>query len=581
LWSNETETSRKQDQKLETRNPKPKTNHMQASTDFQLIARQTGQLIMPEVILTLFACAALVLDVMLPRDRKRIVAWLSLAGVGFAIVSLGMLYFAAGGSSLTARTGFFDMIVIDSYAVVFKLIFLIGAGLSILLSIKYLDIEDEQRGEYYALILFAVVGMMFMASGIDLLSLFISLELMAISVYILVGFFKRDKRSNEASMKYFLLGAFSSGVLLYGISMIYGLTGTTNLANIAAALPKVIALQTLEASSGTIFIDQRYLLLMSVILMAAGMFFKVAVVPFHMWAPDAYEGAPTSITAFMSVGVKAASFAMFGRLFLYGLPGLRSTMAGDPANNIASLPGWALLLGIAAAITIVWGSLGALTQQNTKRLLAYSSISHAGFTLLGLVAGNQTGYTGFIIYLFVYTVMNLGVFGCIIALRRRGIAGDRIDDFNGLMGKAPWLTVMMTIFLLSLGGIPPTAGFIGKLWLFMGLVETGNPWLIRLAILASVMTVVSLFYYLRFVVAMYIKPETETQPVKLAPSLQVVLGIAALFIILVGIFPQRIIGLTQKAASSEGITVEQKAVKGTEVPAAPAPARRPAPAPPR
>ena len=554
---------------------------MQASPDLQVIARQTGQLIMPEVILTLFACAALVLDVMLPRDRKRIVAWLSLAGVGFSLVSLGVLYFSAGGGSLTARNGFFDMIVIDSYAVVFKLIFLIGAGLTILLSIKYLDIEDEQRGEYYALILFSVVGMMFMASGIDLLSLFISLELMAISVYILVGFFKRDKRSNEASMKYFLLGAFSSGVLLYGISMIYGLTGTTNLANIAAALPKVIAIGELQVNGGTIFIDQRYLLLMSVILMAAGMFFKVAVVPFHMWAPDAYEGAPTSITAFMSVGVKAASFAMFGRLFLYGLPGLRGTMAGDPANNVAALPGWALLLGIAAAVTIVWGSLGALTQQNTKRLLAYSSISHAGFTLLGLVAGNQTGYTGFIIYLFVYTVMNLGVFGCIIALRRRGIIGDRMDDFNGLMGKAPWLTVMMTIFLLSLGGIPPTAGFVGKLWLFMGLVQTGNPWLIRLAILASVMTVVSLFYYLRFIVAMFIKPETETQPVKLAPSLQVVLGVAALFIILVGIFPQRIIGLTQKAASSQGITVEQKTVPGAETPAPPPPARRPTPAPPR
>jgi NADH-quinone oxidoreductase subunit N len=364
--------------------------------------------------------------------------------------------------------------------------------------------------------------------------------------------------------------------------MIYGLTGTTNLANIAAALPKVIALQTIESNNGPIFIDQRYLLLMSVILMAAGMFFKVAVVPFHMWAPDAYEGAPTSITAFMSVGVKAASFAMFGRLFLYGLPGLRSTMAGDPANNIAALPGWALLLGIAAAITIVWGSLGALTQQNTKRLLAYSSISHAGFTLLGLVAGNQTGYTGFIIYLFVYTVMNLGVFGCIIALRRRGIIGDRMDDFNGLMGKAPWLTVMMTIFLLSLGGIPPTAGFVGKLWLFMGLVETGNPWLIRLAILASVMTVVSLFYYLRFIVAMFIKPETETQPIKLAPSVQVVLAVAALFVILVGIFPQRIIGLTQKAASSQGITVEQKTVTGAETPTATPPARRPnTPPPPR
>src|SRR6185295_8705186 len=368
--------------------------------------------------------------------------------------------------------------------------------------------------------------------SVDLLSLFISLELMAIPVYILVGYLKRDKKSNEASMKYFLLGAFSSGVLLYGVSMVYGLTGSTNLSRIAAALP------TVAVSNFNLFgtpADMRYLVLMAMILMAAGMFFKVAVVPFHMWAPDAYEGAPTSITAFMSVGVKAASFAMFGRLFLYGLPGLRSTMAGDPANNIAALPGWALLLGIAAAITIVWGSLGALTQQNTKRLLAYSSISHAGFTLLGLVAGNQTGYTGFIIYLFVYTVMNLGVFGCIIALRRRGITGDRMDDFNGLMGKAPWLAVMMTIFLLSLGGIPPTAGFVGKLWLFMGLVESGNPWLIRLAILASVMTVVSLFYYVRFIVAMFINQETEKQPVKLAPSVQVVLAVAALFVILVGI----------------------------------------------
>ena len=208
---------------------------------------------------------------------------------------------------------------------------------------------------------------------------------------------------------------------------------------------------------------------MSMILMAAGMFFKVAAVPFHMWAPDAYEGAPTSITAFMSVGVKAASFAMFGRLFLYGLPDLRGSIAGDAANDIPGLPGWAVLLGIVSAITIVWGNLGALTQNNTKRLLAYSSISHAGYTLLGLIAGNQTGYTGFVIYLFIYTIMNLGVFGCIIALRRRGIVGDRMEDLNGLMKKAPWLTVMMTIFLLSLGGIPPTAGFIGKFYLFAGL----------------------------------------------------------------------------------------------------------------
>jgi NADH-quinone oxidoreductase subunit N len=525
---------------------------MLQATDFTTIARQAAQFIMPEGIMTLFACAALVLDVMLPRDRKRVVAWVSLAGVGFAFISLWILYtdIVTKGAP---RTAFFDMIVLDSYAVVFKSIFLIGAALSILLSMKYLDIEGEQRGEYYSLILFSVIGMMFMASGVDLLTLFISLELMAVSTYILVGYFRRDQKSNEASMKYFLLGAFSTGVLLYGISMVYGLTGSTNLAAIAEALPKVMTVDVIKGATGDTIVDQRYLLLMSMILMAAGMFFKVAAVPFHMWAPDAYEGAPTSITAFMSVGVKAASFAMFGRLFLYGLPDLRATIAGDATHNTPALPGWALLLGVVAAITIVWGNLGALTQPNTKRLLAYSSISHAGYTLLGLIAGNQTGYTGFVIYLFIYTIMNLGVFGCIIALRRQGIVGDRMEDFNGLMKKAPWLTVMMTIFLLSLGGIPPTAGFIGKFYLFAGLIETGNPWLVRLAILAVVMSVVSLYYYIRFIRAMYIEGETEPQPVTLAPSLRVALVAAAVLVLYLGVFPQRLISFTQKAGMSPGL----------------------------
>jgi NADH-quinone oxidoreductase subunit N len=445
------------------------------------------------------------------------------------------------------------MIVVDNYAVVFKLIFLVGAGLSILLSLRYLDAENEQRGEYYSLILFSVVGMMFMASGVDLLTLFISLELMAISVYILVGFLKRDQKSNEASMKYFLLGAFSSGVLLFGISLIYGLTGTTNLAGIAKALPIVASSSFNPMNISSSAPDMRYLLLMSMILMAAGMFFKVAAVPFHMWAPDAYEGAPTSITAFMSVGVKAASFAMFGRIFLYGLPDLRGTMAGDQAQRIVALPGWALLLGVIAAITIVWGNIAALTQPNTKRLLAYSSISHAGYTLLGLIAGNKTGYTGFVIYLLIYTVMNLGVFGCLIALRRKGIAGDRMDDLNGLMKKAPGLTVLMTIFLLSLGGIPPTAGFIGKFYLFAGLIESGNPWLVRLAILAVLMSAVSLYYYIRFIKAMYIDAETEPEPVHVGAPLQVALAIAAILVIYIGVFPQRFIDLSQKAATSQGI----------------------------
>jgi NADH-quinone oxidoreductase subunit N len=255
----------------------------------------------------------------------------------------------------------------------------------------------------------------------------------------------------------------------------------------------------------------------------------------------------------MSVGVKAASFAMFGRIFLYGLPDLRGTMAGDPAQQIVALPGWALLLGVVAAITIVWGNIAALTQPNTKRLLAYSSISHAGYTLLGLIAGNKTGYTGFVIYLLIYTVMNLGVFGCLIALRRKGIAGDRMDDLNGLMKKAPGLTVLMTIFLLSLGGIPPTAGFIGKFYLFAGLIETGNPWLVRLAILAVLMSAVSLYYYIRFIKAMYIDAETEPEPVQVGAPLQVALAIAAILVIYIGVFPQRFIDLSQKAATSQGL----------------------------
>jgi NADH-quinone oxidoreductase subunit N len=529
---------------------------IQATTDFETILRQATQMIIPETILTIFACAALVVDVMLPRARKRAVAWVSLAGVGFSLISLYFTY-ANTVAKGAAPTGFFNMIVIDSYAVVFKLMFLVGAALSILLSIKYLDEEGEQRGEYYSLVLFSVVGMMFMASGIDLLTLFISLELMAISVYILVGYLKRDQRSNEASMKYFLLGAFSSGVLLYGISMIYGLTGSTNLANIAKALPIVATTNWAPLGQPA---DMRYLAMLAIVLMAAGMFFKVAAVPFHMWAPDAYEGAPTSITAFMSVGVKAASFAMFGRLFLYGLPDLRGVIEGNEANAIPAIPGWAVLLGVVSAITIVWGNLGALTQTNTKRLLAYSSISHAGYTLLGLIAANETGYTGFIIYLFIYTIMNLGVFGCIIALRRKGIAGDRLEDLNGLMRKAPMLTVMMTIFLLSLGGIPPTAGFIGKFYLFAGLIETGNPWLVRLALLAVLMSVVSLYYYIRFIRAMYIEEESEPQPVRLSPPLQTALAVAALFVIFIGVYPQPLIRVTQMAARSQGLkTYDYKA----------------------
>ncbi|HYX27859.1 MAG TPA: NADH-quinone oxidoreductase subunit N, partial [Pyrinomonadaceae bacterium] len=266
------------------------------------------QLIAPELIITIAACAALVMEVILPYKLGKWTAYFSLAGIAFALISLGAQFVAMGGTfrfnslgALTPADGFFGMVHIDGFALIFRAIFLIAAALAIAISIRYLDIEREQHGEYYSLILFATVGMMFLGAGYDLISLYIALELMALTFYVLVAFTKRDRRSNEAGMKYFLLGAFSSGILLYGMSVVYGLTGSTNLGEIGRNLNGVTEL--------------RPLLLIGMIALAAGLFFKVAAVPFHMWAPDAYEGAPTSVTAFLSTGSKAASFALYARIF--------------------------------------------------------------------------------------------------------------------------------------------------------------------------------------------------------------------------------------------------------------------------
>ena len=497
---------------------------------------QARDILMPEMILTVFGCVALVLAVVLPRDRQRFVAYATLAGVALTAVSLLSLYIVHAGA--LPMVGFSRMFVIDGFALVLKALFLVALAVSTALSIRFLDIEGEQRGEYYALMTFATVGMMCLASGNDLLSLYIALELMALSVYVLVGFTRRSRESNEASMKYFLLGSFSSAILLYGMSLLYGMTGSTNLGDIAHALPALTAIPRAGAA------DVRYLLLISACLLAAGMFFKIAAAPFHMWAPDAYEGAPTPVTAFMSVGVKAASFALFARLFLDGIPGLRSLGDGAPGG----LPGWGVLLAIAAAITMTWGNVGALTQRNAKRLFAYSAVSHSGFLLLGLVAGNRTGYTGLVIYLAVYVAMNLGAFGVLITLHRRGIVGDRLEDFAGLAQRAPGLAAAMTLFLLSLGGIPPTAGFVGKFYVFYGLIETGDPWLARLALLAVLNTVLSAYYYLQFVKGMFMGDPSEDAPAyATSPSLWAATGLAAVVTLGVGVYPQPVISMSERA----------------------------------
>ena len=513
---------------------------LQANTT-SLINIADLQLIAPELILTACACVALVMEVILPYRKSKLTAYFSLIGVALAFISLGVQWSYMGPT--LPFTGFYGMVRIDGVALLFKAIFLVAAGLAIGISTRYLDIEGEQHGEYYSLILFATVGMMFMACGYDLISLYVSLELMALTFYVLVAFTKREKRSNEAAMKYFLLGAFSSGVLLYGMSLLYGVAGSTNLADISAKINELMpniqnAIQAAQVA-GTKpdqIADLRPLLLLAMIALGAGLFFKVAAVPFHMWAPDVYEGAPTSVTAFLSTGSKAASFVLYWRIFSEALAGMRAD--------------WAPLLGLVAAITIMVGNWAAVTQENSKRLLAYSSISNAGYLLLGLVAHNLYGLIGLVVYLFVYTLMNMGAFGIIISLRRRGIIGDNVDDLTGLGQKAPVMAAMMSIFMLSLGGLPVTGGFIGKYFLFGGLLQRGRTdgkyWYYVLAVWAIINTVVSFYYYFRFIKVMYLGDRiADNKPLALSPALQTALVVSVIGILAIGVYPHPLIKVTQ------------------------------------
>src|SRR6266498_601323 len=507
---------------------------------FLLQANTTGlfnwadlQLIVPELILTVCACVALVMEVVLPYRKSKLIAYFCLVGVALAAVSVWVQFWIS--RDVLPLDGFFGMIRIDGFALIFQSIFLIGAALAIAISTRYLDIEGEQHGEYYALVLFATVGMMFLGCGFDLITLYISLELMALTFYVLVAFTKREKRSNEAAMKYFLLGAFSSGVLLYGMSLLYGIAGSTNLGEIGQSVAVIAG--TMGGPEEAQGVSLRPMLLLGMIALAAGLFFKIAAVPFHMWAPDAYEGAPTSVTAFLSTGSKAASFALYARIFVEALPSIRTD--------------WAPLLGLVAAITIMVGNWAAVTQENSKRLLAYSSISNAGYLLLGLVAGNIYGYIGLLIYLLVYTLMNMGAFGIIISLRRRGIIGDNVDDMTGLAHKAPGMAAMMAVFMLSLGGLPVTGGFIGKYFLFGGLLQRGKAdgrsWYYWLAGWAIINTVVSFYYYVRFIKVMYLGDRiADDKPLSLSPALQTALVVSLVGIIFIGVYPQPLIAVVQK-----------------------------------
>ena len=460
---------------------------------------------MPELLMTALALIVLLLDLVI--KKKEIVALISMAGVALVTLSL----FGPKGET------FGSMFISDGYSAFFKLIFVVNVILSVLISIKYIAVERVNHGEYYALILFSTIGMMIMASAGDLIVLYLGLELMALSTYVLAGFIRHDVKSNEAALKYFLLGAFSSAFLLYGISIIYGLTGTTDLRGIA------------------FFINERGLndnfsLLLSVIFLTVAFGFKIAAAPFHMWAPDVYEGAPTSITAFMSVGPKAAGFAVLGRVFMVAFVSVKVE--------------WAAILVPISILTMAVGNIVALSQTNIKRMLAYSSIAHAGYALLGIITANNEGLASVMNYLMIYAFMNIGAFAVIIMLRSEGFKGESIYDYQGLSKTHPLAAVLMLIFMFSLTGIPPTAGFIGKLYIFMSAINAGYTWLVIIAVIFSA---ISAYFYLRVVMYMYMREPKETVTLTTSFSNGVALGITTFAVLFIGVLPSFLLNLAKAA----------------------------------
>ena len=470
--------------------------------------------ILPMLVIALTAGVVLVLDLLAPRDRKDHLGFVSALGVVAALVVTYWMTFSASGGELR---GFHGMVVLDAFALFFNIVIGYAAGLVLLLSMDYIRREGQEAGEFYILVLLAALGMMLMAAAGDLIIVFLGLETMSISLYVLAGFFRTRVEAGEASMKYLLIGAFASGFFLYGIALIFGATGTTNLDRIANAV---------AAGAG-----RDPLLVIGLGLLLVGFGFKISSVPFHMWAPDVYEGAPTSVTAFIATGSKAAAFAALLRVLL-------TAVRGAPVE-------WPMLLWVMAALTMTVGNVVALAQQNLKRMLAYSSIAHVGYMLVGVVAGGTFGNGSVLFYLLAYTFTTAGAFGAILLLERAGQEAVRLDDFGGLASRHPLLAVALSIFLLSLVGIPPTAGFVGKFYLFGAAVKSGYVWLAVVGVLNSA---VAAYYYLRLIVYMYMR-EPEGAPTVMAPSFSGALALAVALwgVVQLGVAPGPLFDLAQAA----------------------------------
>lgn len=467
--------------------------------------------LLPHFIILLTGLAILVLDLFLTARSRYLNEVIGLVGVVIALVCTFM-------NTGEPRPVFMNMAVADNLGVFLNRIFLLIAALTVLLSASYVRRENLSAGEYYSLVFFATAGFMFVAAAADLVMVFLGIETLSIATYILSGLMRTEPRSHEAAFKYFILGAFSSALFLYGIATVYGALGNTNLLTLA---------QTLSNETPP------PLLYVGVALLIAGLGFKAAIVPFHMWAPDVYEGAPTSVTAFMTTGPKAAAFAALLRVFFQGFT----------ADALAQE--WMPVFATLAALTMIFGNVMALAQNSIKRMLAYSSIAHAGYAFVALAAHNALGASSILYYLMAYSLMSLGSFTVLIAVAKQGDQRYTFQDYAGLATTHPWLAAAMSLFMFSLAGFPPTAGFTGKFYLFSAAAQAGY---YNLALIGMLTSVVSVVYYARVVITMYMRePDGTRQPVPVSPTMATVLGLTSLGVLYMGVFPGSLLRLAEQS----------------------------------
>ena len=459
----------------------------------------------PVLVLSVFAMGVLVLDLWAGKN-KTLLMFVSLVGLLMTAIS-------AFAKQPLPAFAFTDSYIVDHLSIFFICIFTLSSALAILLSAEYNERNGMKAGEYYALILLCTVGMIVLASSTDMIMIFLGIEIVSICLYVLAGFRRDDPVSNEAALKYFLLGAFATGFLLYGMTLIYGSTGSTNIFKIAEFI------KTNDSSSP--------LMLMGIVLLVIGFGFKVAAVPFHMWAPDVYHGSPTPVTAFMAVGPKAAAFAAFFRVFKEGIPNMAAN--------------WEILLCIVAVLSMFVGNLGAIMQTNIKRMLAFSSISHAGYLIIAVITKSSLAGSGLLFYMLTYAITTFGAFGIVILLGRKGEENLELENYSGLAYKHPVLALSMTVFLLSLGGLPPFAGFVAKFYIFSAAIEEGFVTLVIIAVLNSA---ISFYYYLKVVVFIYMKEPTGQFQISLTPMTLFVVIIGIIGTVELGIYPDPIITLT-------------------------------------